>query len=149
MEILKGKNQEERGFLSIDALFALVILLLILSTIINIYQGRAHMASETRGKLEGKMISEKLAGAINVVYATGEPVTVNLKLSDNILGEKYIPQYNSGSRKVFQQFTKNDLGSRFTTASVIPPNVDIAPDLNTAQKIRIFWENDEIMVRNV
>ncbi len=138
-------NVGERGFFSLDGLFAMILLLLVVGTFINIYQGRSEMVENTRQRLEGKMINEKLAGAINTVYATGKPLTLNIDLQENILGKKYVINYEKNSRDTLIKISGK--GKSLAKSDVAPENVQIS-SLDLSEKVRIYWENSKIWVTN-
>ncbi|KXB06599.1 hypothetical protein AKJ52_01950 [candidate division MSBL1 archaeon SCGC-AAA382C18] len=144
MEKITNLELEERGFFSLDGLFAMILLLLIVGNFVNIYQGRSEMVEDTRKRLEGKMINEKLAGAINTVYATGKPLTLNIDLEENILGEEYTIDFNNNSRDTLIKISGKT--KSLATSDVIPENIQLK-NLDSPKKVRIFWENSKIKVK--
>ncbi len=145
---MKSLKQKENGFFSVDALFAMILLLLVIGTFVNIYQGRSEMATETRKNLEGKMIGEKLAGAINTVYSTGDPLILRIDLPENIVRSKYSICFESSSREVTINSGETEGGPKIASSWSVPDEVEIS-DLNFSEKIQIFWENSKIRVKNL
>lgn len=145
MAILRSFRPGERGFFSIDALFAIILLLLTLATLVNLYHGRRNMVEGTREGLEGEMIAQKLARAINVVYAAGEPLTLNLHLSENIAGKDYTVQFDENAREISVKFTRDAHAPPFAEASVVVDELDLTGLENVSRKIRISWGADNII----
>ena len=141
-------NEKKNGFFSIDALFAMIMLLLVVGTMINVYQGRSQMATETRRKMEGKMIGEKLAGAINSVYSSGDPMTLSIDLPENIIDEGYSISFDSISRKIVLKRGETENGPEIANSWSVSNQVEIS-NLDFSKKIQIFWENSVIKVKNV
>lgn len=148
MALLEKFKLRKRGFFSIDALFAIILLLLIVSTLINLYQGRAQVAKDSRAKMEGKMVSEKLAGAINTVHASGNPLTINLDLPENILNQEYTIEFNQSNRNISLEFSGGENSSDYTAASVVVDELEIPETLDLSQEIMIHWIGNKIKVKN-
>ncbi|KXA94788.1 hypothetical protein AKJ65_03420 [candidate division MSBL1 archaeon SCGC-AAA259E19] len=145
MAVLKSFRPKEEGFFSIDALFAIILLLLTLTTLVSLYQGRRSMVRATRERLEGEMIVQKLAGAVNVVHAGGEPLTLNIHLKENIGGKNYTVQFDEGEREISIRFIGDGQNYPVAEASVVVDQLDLSGLENVARKIRICWENDNII----
>ncbi len=137
----------KKGFFSIDALFAIILLILVMGTLVNLYQGRAEVVESSRSKFEGRMISEKLAAAVNSVYATGEPLDLRLKLPDNIVGNNYSIRFIQENRKIAVELLSGSQISDYTGASVVYGEVTVE-NLDFSEQILVYWENDEIVVGN-
>lgn len=144
---LSNLKSEKRGFFSIDGLFAMILLLLVIGTFVSIYQGRAEMVEDAEIRLKGEMIGQKLAGSINTVYATGEPLTLNVDLPDNITGDEYTVEYLKENRKILIELKGKTGKINLAESDVIPENLDVQ-DLNSSKKVRIHWENSRIKVKN-
>ncbi|KXA91243.1 hypothetical protein AKJ57_01885 [candidate division MSBL1 archaeon SCGC-AAA259A05] len=145
MAVLKSFRPKEKGFFSIDALFAIILLLLTLTTLVNLYSGRRSMARETRERLEGEIIAQKLAGAINIVHASGNPLTLNLHLTENIIGRDYTVQFDEDAREILIKFTGDGQNPSFARASVVVDELDLAGLENVSRKIRVCWGDDNIV----
>jgi len=74
----------EKGQLSADFIFATLILLIVISSIVGIVSSGIDTANNA-GLAEAKAIGERVAGAINTVYTNGNGhfVTVNLTSDAN------------------------------------------------------------------
>lgn len=147
MAILKNSSLKRKGFFSIDALFAIILLLLIISTLVSLYQGRTQMAEDTRTKIEGKMISEKIAGAINTVTPR-KPVSLNLNLPENIQEKNYTIQFSEENRIIFLELSGSNSGASLTGASVAMNKVELETNLDLSQEILIHWKDNKIKVEN-
>jgi hypothetical protein len=71
-----------RGFFSMDALFALTLLMLVCSSLLHVYQGRMEVARGISWGLEARMVGEELAGTINAVYSGGSGLELRLRVPD-------------------------------------------------------------------
>jgi len=144
---MRNLKKKKKGFFSIDGLFAIIMLLLVVGTMINIYQGRSQMATQARKNLEGKMIGEKLAGAVNSVYSTGEPMTLNIDLPENIIDDSYSIIFDETSRRIVLRHGVAGDGSEIARSWSVPSDLNIS-DLDFSEEIQIFWENSMIKVNN-
>lgn len=145
MAILKKDSLKNEGFFSIDALFAIIMLLLAVSSLVNIYQGRSQMAQETRINLEGRITSEKIAGAINMIYASEGPLKLKIDLPQDLTGKEYTTDF--GDHSVFVENSAAGLSSDLTSAAIIFDRIK-KEDKDLSEKIEIYWERDEIWVKN-
>lgn len=148
MALLAKFKSRKKGFFSIDALFAIILLLLVTSTLINLYQGRAQMVEGSRKKMEGKMISEKLAKAINTVYTSRKPLSMELDLPENVLDQNYTIEFHKDSRNISLKFSDGGNSSKYTATPVVVDELEISEPLDFSQKIMVHWINNEIKVEN-
>jgi len=86
---------DRRGIISTDLIFASIIILVIISSIISVASERIDAASTTDELGNARMIVEYVAGAINKVYNGGNGHAVTLSLPANISGESYDIRVNS------------------------------------------------------
>lgn len=138
---------EERGFFSIDAFFALVLLITISGMLLSAAQGSEQIARETTQLQEADMIVEKLAGAINTVYTNGSSFELQVDLPDNIVGENYTVSFNRENREVYIKDLEG-VSSDVARASIIPNNLyDFELNReNLENTIRVYWPDDNIGV---
>ena len=93
------------------------------------------------------MIGEKLAGAVNSVYSTGEPMILRIDLPENILDDRYSIKFNASSRRIVLEREGEGDGSKIAHAWSVSDEVEIA-DLDLSEEIQIYWENSVIRVNN-
>jgi hypothetical protein len=86
---------DRRGIISTDLIFASIIILVIVSSIISVASERIDAASTTDELGNARMTAEYVAGAINKVYNGGYGHAVTLSLPANISGEGYDIRVNS------------------------------------------------------
>ncbi len=90
----------ERGFFSIDAMFAVTLLLIISASFLNIYEGRNEAAGLMSARLEARTIGEKLAAAINTVYADGPNFELRVDLPSKIGSYFYQISFDNTQRQI-------------------------------------------------
>jgi hypothetical protein len=91
---------DRKGLFSIDALLAVTLLSLVFMSFMNLYEGRNQAAQLTGARLEAKMVGEKLAAAINAVYAGGENFELLVNLPENLGGYSYRVTFYPTERQV-------------------------------------------------
>lgn len=97
MRVLRNPN----GFFSIDAMFAVTLLLMIVLSFTNVYEARTQMAELMGAKLEAQALAEKIAGIVNVVHAGGENMEIRFRLPKFTGGGfGYVVHFNSLERCV-------------------------------------------------
>jgi len=136
---------QNRGFFSIDAMFALTLLLMITLTFTNIYDGRQTAADTMATKLQAKMVGEKLAAAIDSVYANGENFALVIDLPDNILDHQYAAVFDNSSASLTLTGFWGSTSSKVATTTV--KNFILLPE-NLRSSIRISWSDNQIEVKN-
>lgn len=150
-------STDENGFFSIDAFFAILLLIMVATSLITASQRKNRAAQETSKVFMKDMTAEKLAGIINTVYANGSGLRrkennyfgVTISLSENILGENYTISL-SENRTIIVENSKAGLEEPIGKASIAPNNVDnfvLHPE-NLSSKIRIFWDNNIVEVES-
>lgn len=145
------KTIKKKGFLSIDFLFSIVFLLMIMSSFFSVYQSRYALATEMSEDLQGKMMSNKLAGPVNEVYSTGGALSVEeLDFPENIFGENYWIGFDREQKEVFIAFDNSLDNNAVTGASVFE---DIVVGLENKMRpgtLTIYWEdNIFLLTQNV
>ncbi|MFQ6129272.1 MAG: hypothetical protein ACE5OT_00480 [Candidatus Hadarchaeaceae archaeon] len=137
----------ERGFFSIDALFAVTLLLMISASFLNIYEGRNQAAELMGARLEAKIVGEKLAAAINTAYANGKNFELRVALPSKIGNYYYQIKFDNNARRVWVE------NSAWGTISVgvICKNVEnfVLGPKNLENTIRVYWVDNQIKVVNV
>ncbi|KXB00103.1 hypothetical protein AKJ42_01660 [candidate division MSBL1 archaeon SCGC-AAA261C02] len=146
----------ERGFFSIDAFFALLLLLTVSGAVLNAAQGSQQIASEASATQEADMVVEKLAATINTVYANGSPFKLRVELPDTIrmIGEEYVESHENytisldlENREVYIKNLEG-VSSEVARASIIPHNLydfELGPE-NLSKTIHVYWEDENIRV---
>ena len=136
----------ERGFFSIDALFAVTLLLMISSSFLHVYEGRKEAAELMGARLEAKIVGEKLAAAINTVYANGPNFELDVDLPSKIGSYFYRIEFDNTARQVLVE------NSAWGTVGVgvVCKNVwdfELEGE-NLENTIRIHWVENTVMVVN-
>lgn len=139
---------DDRGFFSVDAFFALLLLITVTSGLLTVAQETKQGTQEIARLHEQDMSAEKLAAAINTVYAKGSSLELRFSLPENTLGEKYSLYINSENRIIIVENSKNGLTSPIAKAHIIPSNFStftLHPD-NLSRTILIRWADNTIKV---
>lgn len=139
-----GSNN--RGFFSIDALFAVTLLLLIATSFLNLYEGRKAAADVMGARLEAKLVSEKLAAAIDTVYANGSDFELRINLPENIGSYHYRIEFDNTVR----QISVENSAWGAVSVGVVCKNVRnfvLGPE-NLENTIRVYWAENQIKVVN-
>ncbi len=136
----------ERGFFSIDALFAVTLLLMVSTSFLHVYDGRKEAAELTGARLEARIVCEKLAAAINTVYANGSNFELDVDLPSKIGSYFYQVKFDNTARQVLVE------NSAWGTvgAGVVCKNVDnfVLERENLENTIRVYWVENTVMVVN-
>ena len=138
---------DRRGFFSIDALFAVTLLLMVTGVLINLYQGRNQVVAWSSAADESKMACEKLAAAINTVYATGQDSELYINLPATIDNQTYTLSFDSTHRQIVADMPEYDIAEGTSKAAVTCKNVMIE-NLDFSRKIWIHWLGSNIEVMN-
>lgn len=139
---------EERGFFSIDAFFAFLLLITVFTSLMTVAQENRETAKETARLYIKDMSAEKLAAAIDTVYAGGSPLELTFYLPENALGEDYTMSLNPENRLVIVENSESGLSKAIAKAHIMPKNVSssvLSPE-NLSGEIRIFWKNGKVRV---
>lgn len=139
-------GSDNRGFFSIDALFAVTLLLLISMSFLNLYEGRKAAADVMGARLEAKLVGEKLAAAINTVYANGSDFELRVNLPENIESYYYRIEFDNTLRQISVE------NSAWGTISVgvVCKNVRnfvLGPE-NLENTIRVYWVENQVRIVN-
>lgn len=135
---------EKRGFFSIDALFAVTLLLAITTSFLNLYEGRKAGVELTGARLEAKMVGEKLAAVINTVYANGPKFRLYVNLPENIGKYYYQITFDNDTRQVYVE------NSAWGTvgAGVVCNNVQnfVLMHENLENSLLVYWVENQVRV---
>jgi hypothetical protein len=129
---------DRRGFFSIDALFAVTLLLMVTGVLINLYQGRDQVVAWSSAADESKMVCEKLAAAINSVYANGENSELYIDLPATIDNHSYTLSFDPTHRQIIANIPGADIAAGTSKASVTCKNV-VIENLDFSKKIWVHW----------
>jgi len=136
----------ERGFFSIDAMFAVTLLLIISASFLNIYAGRNQAAELMGTRLEARIIGEKLAAAINTVYANGSNFELCVDLPSKIESYFYQISFDNTTRQILVE------NSAWGAVSVVVvcKNVEnfVLGQENLGNTILVHWVGNNVEVTN-
>jgi len=138
---------DRRGFFSIDALFAVTLLLMVSGTLLNLYEGRGQAAGWISASGEAKMTCEKLAAAINTVYADGSASELYLRLPATIDNYVYTISYDPTHRQIIAEVPEVGITERTSKAAVACKNI-MLENLDPSRQIRVRWLNGNVEVTN-
>jgi len=91
---------DRRGFFSIDALFAIMLLMLVSTSFLNIYTGQKAGAELMTAKLEARMVGEEFAATMNSVYANGSYFSLSVNLPENLGSYHYSISFDNSTRQI-------------------------------------------------
>jgi len=136
----------ERGFFSIDALFAVTLLIMVSTSFLHVYDGRKEAAELMGARLEARIVGEELAAAINTVYANGSNFELDVDLPSKIGSYFYRVKFDNTARQVLVE------NSAWGTvgAGVVCKNVEnfVLERENLENTIRVYWVENTVMVVN-
>lgn len=137
---------DKKGFFSVDALFAVMLLLLISTSFLNIYEGRKAGAELMTAQLEAKMVGERLAAAINTVYANGSCFELRVSLPENVGSYCYQISFDNSTRQISVE------NSAWETIVVTVGfenirNFTLGRE-NLQDAIRLYWVDNQMRVEN-
>jgi hypothetical protein len=137
-------RHEKRGFFSVDALFALTLLLIITASFMNVYEGRRGAAERIDERLEAKIIGEKIAAALNTTYTAGANFELSIDLPENIGGHTYQITFDNADLQI--SVISPRLGTiRVGNACKNVANFVLGPE-NLGNNIQVYWVGNQIMV---
>lgn len=136
--------RDARGFFSIDALFALTLVLIISTSFLNVYEGRKAGAELSGARLEARLVGEGLAAAINTVYANGPDFELYVNLPENMGGYSYQITFDNSTR----QISVENSAWGTINAGVIPKNIQnfVLESGDLGDETRVYWVGDQIRV---
>ena len=138
---------DRRGFFSIDALFAVTLLLMVSGALLNLYEGRGQAAAWIGAGNEAKMACEKLAAGINSVYATGPASELYLNLPATIDNYAYTISYDSTHRQIIAEVPELSITESTSKAALACKNI-LLENLDPSERIWVHWSGNSIEVIN-
>lgn len=135
-----SRGNRRRGFFSLDAIFALTLLMIVCSSFLHVYRVRMESARGMVEELEMRMVGEELAGAINSVYSNGSGLELKLRFPT---GSSFTLSFDSSTGEVVVR-----KGERSLRAGTVCNNVEtflLTPE-NLERPLRIYWGENRIRV---
>ena len=116
------------------------------SSFLHVYEGRRGAAELMSARLEAKIVGEKLAAAINTVYANGSNFEIDVDLPQEIGSHFYKIEFDNAARQVVVE------NSAWGTVGVgvVCKNVwdFVLERENLENTIRVHWVENIVMVVN-
>ncbi|MFB6215360.1 MAG: hypothetical protein ABEJ72_00080, partial [Candidatus Aenigmatarchaeota archaeon] len=144
---LKMKDDGERGFFTMDVMIAMMLLLTISVSLLQLSSAREETARATSAEMKAKLIAEKLAASVNSVYANGENVRLKVGIPDNLTSsfENYeIEKFNRDNRRIKITWGEQKYSAK---AHVVSRQVEIRIE-NKSKPVFVYWENENVVVEN-
>jgi uncharacterized membrane protein YraQ (UPF0718 family) len=86
---------DDRGILSADFIFATLLIVIVIGSLVTIIADRMNTASQTEELGKSRMTAESVAEAINKVYSGGTGHSATINLPSNIADKNYDIKVNS------------------------------------------------------
>jgi len=138
---------DSRGFFSIDVIFAVTLLLTIAGVFSNVYSGRNQAATWIGVGMEAKSTCEKIAAAVNTVYANGSTSELYIDLPATISGHTYAISFDNLRREIMIDVP--DVGITGSTAKAATTCKNIVLSiLDPSKRVRVYLENNSVKVAN-
>jgi hypothetical protein len=144
-------RRDKRGFFSIDAVFAVTLLMIVWIALVNTYEARTQAAEWVGASEEAKMVCEKLAASINTVYANGPGFEARLNLPSMIRGNGYTLRIDNDQRVITAENLDAGINPDIARAPFVCKNVaevTLNSD-NLSRTLKVYWLNDQVRVANV
>ena len=138
---------DRRGLFSIDVLFAMTLLLTVVGTLSNVYQGRDEAATWIGAGEEASVVCEKLAAAVNTVYANGSTSELYINLPDTIRGNSYTISFDNTRREITIEVPDVGITGRAAKAMTSCKNVAFG-SLDPSKRVRVRWSGGNVEVTN-
>ena len=143
---------DSRGFFSVDALFAVTLLLVVVGALTNLYGGSNQAATWASASGEAKLTCEKLAAAVNTVYTNGSSFELYIELPATIQNRAYTIFLDNSNREI--TIAVPDAGVTSSTAKAqvacknFPSENFPSGALTPSNRVRVYWENNSVKVTN-
>jgi hypothetical protein len=124
--------------LSIDFMISTLILMIMVSSVIAIVEGRLEMTQQTEEAAEARMLSEKVALTIEDTYSGGEGHENMISMPSNLKGSYY-------EVKVNQSGVGIQVGGRFGRSFLYPKKISYS-EISTKEVI--LYPNQTYKIRN-
>lgn len=141
---------DDKGFFSIDALFAIILLVTISGVLLSASESRTEAVEWMSAAHEADMVAEKLAAVIDTVYANGASgpnFELYLDLPATVVDFDYTVSFDSDNREVLVDVPDADVTSSIARASVVPRNV-VFGSIDPAKTVVVRWVAGNIEVMN-
>ena len=86
---------DSRGVMTVDLIFATLLIIILAGSIITVISDRMDTASQTEELGKARMMAESVAEAINQVYSSGTGHSQLISLPSNITNKNYYINVNS------------------------------------------------------
>lgn len=139
---------DRRGQFSVDAIFAIALLLGVVATLTNLYNGRNQVATWIGTNQEAKLICEKLAATINTVYTNGSTLKLYLELPATIQNHAYTISFDNSKREIIIE-TSIDATDFTSNAKTACNNITLDDNLDPSKRVKVYWENDRVRLTNI
>ncbi len=141
---------DRRGFFSIDALFAFILLVTVSSLLLSASESRTEAVEWMSAAHEADMVAEKLAAMIDTVYANGvngPDFELYFNLPETIAGSDYTISFDFDNHEVLVDVPDANVTSNVAKASVVPQNVMFG-SIDPEKTVVVRWTGDNIEVVN-
>lgn len=138
---------DRRGLFSVDALFAVTLLLGVVGALTNLYGGSNQAATWVGASGEAKLTCEKLAAAVNTVYTNGSSFEMYLEIPATIQNRSYTISLDNSKREIAIEVLGAGVTSSTAKATVACKNFT-SGTLNPSNRVRVYWENNRVKVVN-
>lgn len=138
---------DRRGLFSVDALFAVTLSLAVAATLTNLYNGTNQAATWASAGGEAKLTCEKLAAAVNTVYANGSSFELYLELPATIQNRVYSIYLDNSKREITIVVPGAGVIENMVKATVACKNFP-SGTLTPSNRVRVYWADNSVRVVN-
>ncbi len=119
---------DQQGYLTVEFMFTLLVIIFMMTSTINIISERMQMVSETENLSEARHLAENVASAINKVNSGGNGHEITLKMPPNIGDSNYQLWLNSSGVYI-------ESGGRRGKATIYPVRIWFNPSFGPGYRL--------------
>lgn len=138
---------DRRGLFSVDALFAVTLLLTVVGTLTNLYDGSTQTATWASAGGEAKLTCEKLAAAVNTVYANGSSFELYVELPATIQNRAYTISLDNSKQEISIEVPGAGVTGSTAKATVTCKNFT-SSTLTPSNRVKVYWADNSVRVIN-
>jgi hypothetical protein len=139
---------DRQGFFSIDVIFAVTLLLTIAGIFSNIHSGRDQASTWIGAGMEAKLTCEKIATAVNAVYANGSTLELYIDLPATIGGHTYSISFDNLRREITIDVPDAGITGSTAKATTTCKNI-VLGILDPSKRVKVYLENSSVVVVNI
>ena len=142
----------QRGFFSIDAFFAVMLLVTISGILLSSAETTELSASWIGATQEAKMVTERMAAMIDITYSSGNGFEITFDMPTQVCRYNYVLRVDNHQKAITIENLDYNIDPSIIKSRIVCNNIEnttLSSSSFSALQVKISWDENQLKVETI